>query len=117
MGKKVKKLVKNTVKVATLGAVDGKDGGWLGGTNGVLNLATLGMAGGQGAKVESGGSESALAQMLLQQQNAATNANVDLSLDNVANVDTGGTAQALGDMSKKKRKQQSLSSSLGINVG
>ena len=115
MGKKIKGLVKSVTKVATLGAIDGKNGGWLGGTNGVLNLATLGMAGGQGAQVES--SSDALADMLQQQQNAAANANVDLSLDNVANVDTGGTAQTLSDVGKKKRRQQSLSSSLGINVG
>lgn len=43
--KSVKKVVKTTAKVATLGAVDGKNGGWLGGTDGVLNVFSLGTVG------------------------------------------------------------------------
>ncbi len=43
--KAFKKVAKPVVKVATLGAIDGKKGGWLGGTDGVLNVTSLGVAG------------------------------------------------------------------------
>lgn len=117
MGKKIKKAVKGVVKVATLGAIDGKSGGWLGGTDGVLNLATLGQAGSGplGSNVSSAGPD-ANAEALKLQQLMAQNANVDLSTENVADVATAGTADAL-DTTKKKRKAPSLSSSLGINAG
>lgn len=113
MGKKIKKAVKGVVKVATLGAVG--PGGWgkqaAGLLTGGLSDNILG-----GANVDTGAGTDANAEALKLQQLMAQNANVDLSTNNVADVATAGTADAL-DTTKKKRKPSSLSSSLGINAG
>lgn len=100
------------VKVASLGAIG--PGGW-GKT--AVNALTLGMVGGEKPKMDDTGA--ALAQALTEQANRAQNANADLSLDNVATVETAGTANALSGGQKKRRNTSAggLSSSLGINVG
>jgi len=111
MGKKVGKVFKKVVKVASLGAVG--NGGWgskaLGGLSG-------GLLGGGADKVPDTGA--ALAQALTEQASRAQNANADLSLDNVATVETAGTANALSGIQKKRRSAAggSLAASLGINV-
>lgn len=115
MGKKVKKAFKSVVKVATLGAVG--SGGWGDKALGVLSGGLLGGS----PKMESGADTgAALAQALTEQASRAQNANADLSLDNVATVETAGTANALSGVQKKRRNAAGgggLSSSLGINVG
>lgn len=112
MGKKIKKALGSVAKVATLGAVG--PGGWgkqaAGLLTGGLSDSVLG-----GASVDTSGAD-ANAEALKLQQLMAQNANVDLSTNNVADVATAGTADAL-DTTKKKRKAPSLSSSLGINAG
>ena len=111
MGKKIKKAFSKVTKVATLGAVG--PGGWgkqaAGLLTGGISDTILG-----GASVDAGADANAEALKL--QQLMAQNANVDLSTENVADVATAGTADAL-DTTKKKRKAPSLSSSLGINAG
>lgn len=111
MGKKIKKAFSKVTKVATLGAVG--PGGWgkqaAGLLTGGISDNILG-----GANVDTGADANAEALKL--QQLMAQNANVDLSTENVADVATAGTADAL-DTTKKKRKAPSLSSSLGINAG
>lgn len=110
MGKKIKKAVNGVVKVATLGAVG--PGGW---GKQAAGLLTGGLSDGfLGGNVDAGADANAEALKL--QQLMAQNANVDLSTNNVADVATAGTADAL-DTTKKKRKPSSLSSSLGINAG
>lgn len=111
MGKKVKKAVKGVVKVASLGAVG--SGGWGKKAIGVLSG---GLIGGSAPKMPDTGA--ALAQALTEQASRAQNANADLSLDNVATVETAGTANALSGGQKKRRNTGAggLSASLGINV-
>ena len=115
MGKKVKKAFKSVVKVASLGAVG--SGGWGGKALGVLSGGLLGGS----PKMESGADTgAALAQALTEQASRAQNANADLSLDNVATVETAGTANALSGAQKKRRNAAGaggLAASLGINVG
>lgn len=94
MGKKIKKAVSKVAKFTLLSAVG----------PGLL----------PGANVDAGADANAEALKL--QQLMAQNANVDLSTENVADVATAGTVDAL-DTTKKKRKAPSLSSSLGINAG
>ena len=98
-------------KVATLGAVG--PGGW------GKQAASL-LTGGISDNILGGSNVDAVAdanaEALKQQQLMAQNANVDLSTENVVDVATAGTADAL-DTTKKKRKASSLSSSLGINAG
>ena len=116
MGKKIKKVFKKTVKVATLGAVG--EGGW-----GKKAVSTL--TGGLsdtllGAKdLKLGNSQAALDNALSQQAALAQSRSADLSLENVAAVETAGSANAQsGSTAKKKRAAgNGLSSSLGINVG
>lgn len=118
MGKKVKGLVKGITKVATLGAIDGSKGGWLGGTKGLLSLGTLGASDAVGGLVnpklpeapDMSGLQSAL-------QAQATNANIDLGLNNVADIQAGGTA----DSQNATRRRRSggaggVASSLGVRV-
>lgn len=111
MGKKVKKAVGGVVKVASLGAIG--PGGWGGKAVGAL---TGGLLGGSSKIGDSG---AALAQALTEQASRAQNANADLSLDNVAAVETAGTANALSSGQKKRRNTGAggLSASLGINAG
>lgn len=53
-------------------------------------------------------------QLRLQQQQAAA-ANADLTLDNIANVQTGGTAADAESARKKRSVGGPVSTSLGIN--
>ena len=117
MGKKVKNVFKSAVKVASLGAIDGSSGGWLGGTKGLLNVASLGATDAVGnvfnpkiPTTDMSGLERAL-------QAQATNANVDLGLDNVVNTEVGGTA---GSMASTRRRRSGgaggVASSLGVRV-
>lgn len=91
-------------------------GGWGGKAVGALTGGLLGGA----PKMDTGADTgAALAQALTEQASRAQNANADLSLDNVATVETAGTANALSGVQKKRRKTgaDGLSASLGINVG
>lgn len=100
MGKKVKKALRGVAKVTILGK------------------AVSGLLGG-GSKMDTGAATgAALAQALTDQASRAQNANADLSLDNVATVETAGTANALSGAQKKRRNTgaSGLSASLGINV-
>lgn len=112
MGKKVKKAFKSVVKVASLGAVG--SGGW---GSKALGALSGGLLGGGGDKMPDTGA--ALAEALTEQASRAQNANADLSLENVATVETAGTANALSGVQKKRRNTGAggLSASLGINVG
>jgi hypothetical protein len=58
------------------------------------------------------------AEILARQQQQAENANADLTLENIANIQPGGTAGSLGTGSTRRRRRngQSVSTSLGINV-
>lgn len=57
------------------------------------------------------------ADILARQQQQAENANADLTLENIANIQPGGTAGSLGTGSTRRRRNgQSVSTSLGINV-
>lgn len=114
MGKKVKKALGGVVKVASLGAVG--PGGW-GGT--AVSALTGGLLGGSSKMSSQDDSGAALAQALAEQANRAQNANVDLSLENVAAVETAGTANALSRVPKKRRNTAAggLAASLGINAG
>lgn len=113
MGKKVKKALGGVVKVATLGAVG--PGGWGGKAVSALTGGLLGGSSKTGGSADSG---AALAQALTEQASRAQNANADLSLDNVAAVETAGTANALSGVQKKRRNTgaDGLAASLGINV-
>lgn len=95
MGKKVKKVVSGVFKGigSLVGGPSGKPAG-----NDAL--------------------EAALEQQRLAAQNAQ-NAQVDLSVENVPTIDTGGTAEAQAEAGTKARRRRTggLSSSLGINVG
>lgn len=52
-----------------------------------------------------------------EQQTRAENANADLSLDNVADIVSGGTAASLGGVGRKRKKGgRGPASSLGINA-
>lgn len=112
MGKKVSKAFKSVVKVASLGAVG--SGGW---GKKAIGALSGGLLGGDMPKMQDSGA--ALAQALTEQASRAQNANADLSLDNVAAVETAGTANALSGAQKKRRNTGAggLSASLGINVG
>lgn len=98
MGKKIKK---------TLGSV----------FNPVGALAGIATGGLLGSKQKS--DNSALEAALEQQRQAAQNAQVDLSVENVPTIDTGGTAEAQAEAGTKARRRRTggLASSLGINVG
>ena len=116
MGKKIKKAFKSVVKVASLGAVG--SGGW-----GTKALSTLSgglsdtLMGAKGLKQDS--SQAALADALSQQAALAQSRSADLSLENVAAVETAGSANAQSGATVKKKRAagNGLSSSLGINVG
>ena len=116
MGKKIKKAFKQTVKVASLGAIG--PGGWgskaastlTGGLSDTLMSAT-------GLKQNK--TQAALEAALSQQAALAQSRGADLSLENVAAVETAGTANAQSDSMDKKKKRAAgngLSTSLGINV-
>lgn len=122
MGKKVKKVVKGVGKIATLGAIDGSKGGWLGGTKGVTNIFSLGTVG-EGpvtnplvpkpANVDMSGTEAALAA----QAAAARNANIDLGLDNVVDTEVGGTAATMANTRRRRSGAAGgVASSLGVRV-
>lgn len=91
-------------------------GGWGGKAVSALTGGLLGGSPKMGGSADSG---AALAQALTEQASRAQNANADLSLDNVATVETAGTANALSGTQKKRRNTgaSGLSASLGINVG
>lgn len=128
MSKKVKKFIKKATK--GLGKVDPLRGGdvilegaglpnLLGEETGALSTGTgfQGLLGGlTGANAASESSE-ALAKSLAEQQRRAQSANVDLSVDNVADVNTGGTAESQASPDNRRRRRAGgLSGSLGINV-
>jgi len=57
------------------------------------------------------------ARLLAAQERRAANANADLTLENIVDVESGGTASSLGGMDKKKKRTgQNVSTSLGINT-
>ena len=120
MGKKIKKAFKQTVKVASLGAVG--EGGWgskaVSTLTGGLSDTLLGAKGSMQDTLQAG--QAALADALSQQAALAQSRSTDLSLENVAEVETAGTANAQSDSTDKKKKRAAsngLSASLGINVG
>ena len=98
MGKKVKKAVSGVFK--GIGSLTGAV------TGGLL-----------GSEKPSG--NGALEAALEQQRQAAENAQVDLSVENIPTIDTGGTAEAQAEAGTKARRRRTrgLASSLGINVG
>lgn len=100
MAKKVKKVVGSVLK----------------GVSGLLGGGSLG-GGSLGGVKDS--SNSALEAALEQQRQAAENAQVDLSVENIPTIDTGGTAESQAEAGNKARRRRTggLSSSLGINVG
>lgn len=116
MGKKIKKAFKQTVKVASLGAIG--SGGW--GSKAVSTLTgglsdTLMSATG----LKQNNSQAALEAALSQQAALAQSRSADLSLENVAAVETAGSANAQSASTTKKKRAagNGLSTSLGINVG
>lgn len=116
MGKKIKSAFKKIVKVASLGAVG--SGGW-----GTKALSTLSgglsdtLMGAKGLKQDN--SQAALADALSQQAALAQSRSADLSLENVAAVETAGSANAQSASTTKKKRAagNGLSTALGINVG
>lgn len=98
MAKKVKKVASSALK----------------GVGSVVGAVTGGLLG----SVKPAGND-ALEAALEQQRLAAENAQVDLSVENIPTIDTGGTASAQAEASNKarRRRTEGLSSSLGINVG
>ena len=104
MGKKIKKAVSGAFK----------------GIGSLAGAATGGLLGSEqksGSKQKS--DNSALEAALEQQRLAARNAQVDLSVENIPTIDTGGTAESQAEAGNKARRRRTggLSSSLGINVG
>ena len=104
MGKKVKKAVSGAFK-------------------GIRSLTGAVTGGLLGSERKSDNSErksdnSALEAALEQQRLAAQNAQVDLSVENIPTIDTGGTAESQAEAGNKARRRRTggLSSSLGINV-
>ncbi|MCY1456454.1 hypothetical protein D9M71_736750 [compost metagenome] len=91
-------------------------GGVFKGASGLLTGGLL--AGGLGGS-EGQQSNSALEAALAAQRQAAQNAQVDLSVENVPTIDTGGTAEGQAEAGNKARRRRTggLASSLGINVG
>ena len=131
----IKKAFKKVVKVATLGAVDGKKGGWLGGTSGALNLVSLGTVGEGPIKgpLNTGAAAYTAAEAAAQQQKfaAAESAKQDKLNMQTANmsklaglnseqkttqVEFGGTGSEIADDLKRRKKKglTSNSSSVGI---
>jgi len=113
MSKVVKKVTKSVKKffndpgrvvaaIATGGMSEAIRSGYKA-TTGALNQ--LGETLAPDVEVDSGMSET-----LQRQENLAQNANADLTLDNVASINPGGTAR------KRRRRTNSASSSLGINL-
>ena len=98
MGKKVKKAV----------------GGVFKGIGSLTGAVTGGLLGS-----EKPAGNDALEAALEQQRQAAENAQVDLSVENIPTIETGGTAEAQAEAGTKARRRRTggLSSSLGINVG
>lgn len=98
MGKKIKKSLGSVFK--PVGALAG--------------IATGGLLGS-----EQKSDNSALEAALEQQRQAAENAQVDLSVENIPTIETGGTAEFQAEAGNKARRRRTggLSSSLGINVG
>lgn len=109
MAKKVKKVVSSVLKPVSsvLNPVSGLLGG---GSLGVEKDSS-------NAALEA--SNAALEAALEQQRQAAQNAQVDLSVENIPTIDTGGTAEAQAEAGTKARRRRTggLASSLGINVG
>lgn len=102
MAKKVKKVVSSVLKPVSS----------------ILNPVS-GLLGGGSLGVEKDSSNAALEAALEQQRQAAQNAQVDLSVENIPTIDTGGTAEAQAEAGTKARRRRTggLASSLGINVG
>ena len=98
MGKKIKKSLGSVFKPVSA----------------LAGIATGGLL---GSKQKS--DNSALEAALEQQRLAAQNAQVDLSVENIPTIDTGGTAEAQAEAGNKARRRRTggLASSLGINVG
>lgn len=78
------------------------------------------LVGSLGEALTGGGSQTdkQMSAVLRQQETARKNAQADLTLDNVTQVEAGGTAEQLVNTGTRRRRTsgQSLSSSLGINV-
>jgi hypothetical protein len=122
MAKKVTKIItkikKFTEKADPLGAgllnpiVDPMADQWLG------TDMTGAKAEAKAAAEKAAAEQAAMMQSLVDQSKRANDANVDLSLDNVPIVETGGTASGLaaGSTVRKRKSGQSLSASLGINA-
>ncbi|ARB30305.1 hypothetical protein B5P22_24455 [Pseudomonas tolaasii] len=70
-----------------------------------------------GAKAAQAKLDASNLQREIQAQTFAQNMSVDLGSENVAQVDLGGTADAVGTGNRRKKRQggSSASSSLGIN--
>lgn len=107
MGKKVKKAVSGAFK----------------GIRSLTGAVTGGLLGSE-QKSDNSALEAALEQQhqaaLKQQRQAAENVQVDLSVENVPTIETGGTAESQaesGNKARRRRRTGGLSSSLGINVG
>lgn len=98
MAKKVKKVASSVLK----------------GVGSVVGAVTGGLT----PSVKPAGND-ALEAALEQQRIAAQNAQVDLSVENIPTIETGGTAEAQAEAGNKarRRRTEGLSSSLGINVG
>ena len=98
MGKKIKKAVSGAFK----------------GVGSLTGAVTGGLLGS-----EQKSDNSALEAALEQQRLAAQNAQVDLSVENIPTIDTGGTAESQAEAGTKARRRRTggLASSLGINVG
>lgn len=126
MAKTVKKIVKKSIKV--LGKVDPLRGGdvvleglglpnLLGEKTGALTTGSgfAGLLGGITGANAAGASSQALADALKKQAAEASRQNADLSLENVATVQSGSSSAAR--QRRARRTATSGSSSLGINVG
>ena len=109
MGKKIKKSLGSVFKPVSA----------------LAGIATGGLLGSK-QKSDNSALEAALEQQRLAAQNAleqqrlaAQNAQVDLSVENIPTIDTGGTAEAQAEAGNKARRRRTggLASSLGINVG
>ncbi len=118
MGFKLKKLVKQLTR--SQDKVFGSDAAGLAGLGDAGAKFRLDEEQKKQAQNAAKAQEQAQAALANQQaDNLRRNLATDLTTDNVANVEAGGTAYALDDMSGKRKQRggvKSLSSSLGIRV-
>lgn len=131
MGKKLKKWGKSAVKaVKSVGKEIERAGSSINKeirrnpadylTMGMTSIAREGseaVAGLLAPDINIDNSDPEAARLMREQQIRAENANADLSLDNVADIVSGGTAASLGGVgSKRKKGGRGPASSLGINA-